>query len=43
MTDTDLILTQPTALATVDPLAAFADFLRLKVADGDASPLTVAG
>lgn len=35
-TDAALIPTQ-----TADPLTAFADFLRLRVADGDASPLTV--
>lgn len=41
MTDTAIVISQPAPLAQPDPLTAFADFLRLKVADGDASPATI--
>lgn len=44
MTDSAIIPSSstPTALAETDALAAFGEFLRLRVADGDASPATLA-
>ena len=41
MTETALTTTHGGQVATVDIDAAFADFLRLRVAEGDASPATV--
>lgn len=41
MTDALALPSSPAPLAQADALAAFGDFLRLRVADGDASPATL--